>query len=123
MSQSQGARLPASRFYPPHAAKAMQSRMMFPDRLSVADVKIRFGAGTQPPQLARSYRTAFDRILAHSCRVVVLVDRSVSALSGLSPFASPRPSNGEKFTNASERGSQFESPLLHQPFVRNSGRT
>ncbi len=36
----------------------------------------------------------------------------LSTLSGLSPFASPRPSNGEKFTNASERGSQFESPLL-----------
>src|SRR5208337_1342722 len=33
---------------------------------------------------------------------------------GPSPTASPRPSNCEKFTNASERGSQFESPLLHQ---------
>ena len=31
--QSQGARLPQARFYPPHAAKAMQSKMMFPDRL------------------------------------------------------------------------------------------
>jgi len=41
-------------------------------------------------------------------------ERPVSTLSGLSPFASPRPSNGEKFTNASERGSQFESPLLRQ---------
>jgi hypothetical protein len=31
--QSQGARLPAPRLHPSHAAKAMQSRMMFPDRL------------------------------------------------------------------------------------------
>src|SRR5208337_200521 len=35
-------------------------------------------------------------------------------LSGLSPFASPRPSNGEKFTNASERGPQFELPAQVQ---------
>ena len=44
--------------------------------------------------------------------------RSERVLSGLSPFASPRPSNGEKFTNASERGSRFESPSS----VRASGR-
>src|SRR5205807_611584 len=31
--QSQGPRIPASRFDPPHAAKTMQSRLMFPDRL------------------------------------------------------------------------------------------
>ena len=33
MSQPQGARLPAPRLHPPHAAKTMQSRMMFSDRL------------------------------------------------------------------------------------------
>ena len=33
MPQPQGARLPAPRLHPPHAAKAMQSGMMFPDRL------------------------------------------------------------------------------------------
>ena len=33
MPQSQGARLPAPRIHPPHAAKTMQSRMMFPDRI------------------------------------------------------------------------------------------
>ena len=33
MPQPQGARLPAPRLHPPHAAKAMQSCMMFPDRL------------------------------------------------------------------------------------------
>jgi transposase len=33
MPQPQGARLPAPRLHPPHAAKAMQSNMMFPDRL------------------------------------------------------------------------------------------
>jgi hypothetical protein len=32
-----------------------------------------------------------------------------------------RPSNSEKFTNASERGSQFESPLLHQEVRASSG--
>jgi hypothetical protein len=31
--QSQGAHLPQARVYPPHAAKTMQSKMMFPDRL------------------------------------------------------------------------------------------
>jgi transposase len=31
--QPQGARLPPPRLHPPHAAKAMQSSMMFPDRL------------------------------------------------------------------------------------------
>ena len=41
-------------------------------------------------------------------------ERRESTRSGLSPFALPRPSNCEKFTNASERGSQFESSLLHQ---------
>ena len=34
MPQSQGARLPAPRLHPPHAAKTMQSRMMFSDKLS-----------------------------------------------------------------------------------------
>ena len=33
MSQPQGARLPQARFHSPHAAKAMQSKIMFPDRL------------------------------------------------------------------------------------------
>jgi hypothetical protein len=33
MSQSQGARFPQARFYSPHASKAMQSNMMFPDGL------------------------------------------------------------------------------------------
>ena len=33
MPQPQGARLPAPRLHPPHAAKTMQSRMMFSDRL------------------------------------------------------------------------------------------
>src|SRR5271169_4269721 len=33
MPQSQGARLPAPRLHPPHAAKTIQSRMMFSDRL------------------------------------------------------------------------------------------
>src|SRR6516165_7311713 len=33
MSQPQGARFPQARFYSPHASKAMQSKMMFPDRL------------------------------------------------------------------------------------------
>ena len=33
MSQPQGPRLPAPRLHPPHAAKTMQSRMMFSDRL------------------------------------------------------------------------------------------
>src|SRR6516225_5896832 len=33
MPQPQGARLPPPRLHPPHAAKAMQSCMMFPDRL------------------------------------------------------------------------------------------
>ena len=33
MPQPQGARLPPPRFHPPHAAKTMQSRMMFSDRL------------------------------------------------------------------------------------------
>ena len=32
MPQPQGARLPPPRLHPPHAAKAMQSSMMFPDR-------------------------------------------------------------------------------------------
>ena len=32
MPQPQGARLPPPRLHPPHATKAMQSRMMFPDR-------------------------------------------------------------------------------------------
>ena len=31
--QPQGARLPYARLHPPHAAKTMQSRMMFPDKL------------------------------------------------------------------------------------------
>jgi hypothetical protein len=31
--QSQGARLPQARFHPPHDAKTMQFKMMFPDRL------------------------------------------------------------------------------------------
>ena len=30
-----------------------------------------------------------------------------------------RPSNSEKFTNAPERGSQFESPLLHEEVAAN----
>src|SRR5262245_39449910 len=34
MSQPQSARFPQARFYSPHASKAMQSKMMFPDRLS-----------------------------------------------------------------------------------------
>ena len=34
MSQPQGPRLPAPRLHPPHAAKTMQSRMMFSDKLS-----------------------------------------------------------------------------------------
>jgi hypothetical protein len=34
MPQPQGARLPAPRLHPLHAAKTMQSRMMFSDRLS-----------------------------------------------------------------------------------------
>src|SRR5271155_3471993 len=33
VSQPKGARLPPPRLHPPHAAKAMQSSMMFPDRL------------------------------------------------------------------------------------------
>jgi hypothetical protein len=33
MPQTQSARLPAPRLHPPHAAKTMQSRMMFSDRL------------------------------------------------------------------------------------------
>src|SRR5262249_18835791 len=33
MSQPQSARFPQARFYSPHASKAMQSKMMFPDRL------------------------------------------------------------------------------------------
>ena len=33
MSQPQGPRLPAARLHPPHAAKTMQSRMMFSDKL------------------------------------------------------------------------------------------
>jgi hypothetical protein len=33
MPQPQGPRLPAPRLHPPHAAKTMQSRMMFSDRL------------------------------------------------------------------------------------------
>jgi hypothetical protein len=33
MPQSQSARLPAPCLHPPHVAKAMQSKMMFPDRL------------------------------------------------------------------------------------------
>ena len=36
MPQQQGARLSASRLYPPHAAKTMQSRIMLSDRLSDA---------------------------------------------------------------------------------------
>ena len=32
MPQSQGARLPAPRLHPPHAAKTMQSRMMFSEQ-------------------------------------------------------------------------------------------
>ena len=32
MPQPQGARLPPPRLHPPHAAKALQSSMMFPDR-------------------------------------------------------------------------------------------
>src|SRR5271168_895531 len=31
--QPQGARLPQARFHPPHDAKTMQFKMMFPDRL------------------------------------------------------------------------------------------
>jgi hypothetical protein len=31
--QSLGARLPQARFHPPHAAKALQSNIMFPDRV------------------------------------------------------------------------------------------
>src|SRR5208337_1934101 len=44
--------------------------------------------------------------------------RETLHLSGLLPFASPRRSNFEKFANASERDSQFESPLLHQEVGR-----
>jgi hypothetical protein len=33
MSQPQGGCLPQARLHPPHAAKAVQSKMMFPDRL------------------------------------------------------------------------------------------
>src|SRR5262249_22249511 len=36
MSQPQSARFPQARFYSPHASKAMQSKMMFPDRLLAA---------------------------------------------------------------------------------------
>ena len=38
-------------------------------------------------------------------------ERPLSTLSGLSPFASPRPSNGEKFTNASQKGVRRSNPL------------
>ena len=37
MPQPQGARLPPPRLHPPHAAKTMQSHMMFPDKLLEAD--------------------------------------------------------------------------------------
>src|SRR5262249_17761922 len=43
MSQPQSARFPQARFYSPHASKAMQSKMMFPDRLLVG-VKRPIGA-------------------------------------------------------------------------------
>ena len=39
MPQPQGARLPAPRLHPPHAAKTMQSRMMFSDKLSTFTVQ------------------------------------------------------------------------------------
>src|SRR3954464_3733117 len=45
----QGARLLASRFHPPHAEKALQSHMMFPDRLSGR------GSGFEPTTAANSF--------------------------------------------------------------------
>src|SRR5262245_19041116 len=43
MSQPQSARFPQARFYSPHASKAMQSKMMFPDRLLASSWKaVRF---------------------------------------------------------------------------------
>jgi len=40
-SQSQGARVSASRLHQAHVEKAMQSRMIFPDRLLGADMRRR----------------------------------------------------------------------------------
>src|SRR4051812_982494 len=68
--QSKSARLPAIGVHPPHAEKAMQSNVMFPDRLSEIEYKsgrlaakqaAPFGAKRDDACLLQNSDLAFDR--------------------------------------------------------------
>ena len=97
---------------------------MFPHALTNARkgrTPLRSTGTTNESDAPESSRRRYGSLAPQAIVPEASSERVRSTLSGLSPFASPRPSNGEKFTNASERGSQFESPSLHQK-VRASGR-
>ncbi len=69
--------------------------------------EVRFGSNgrlrsllPERPVMAHSLRSAYDGFTPESCPSRQTFGGQEFTLSGLLPFASPRPSNGEKFTNA-----------------------